>query len=326
MFSSLCACFIGFILDLIIGDPEWMFFHPIRLIGTMIAGGEKQLRKITKDTEKGQLAAGSILVVFVVCISFLVPFLILYVCTRINPVLKLAVESILCYFLFATKSLKTESMKVYHALKTGSIEESRKAVSMIVGRDTSVLDEEGVAKAAVETVAENTSDGIIAPMLFMIIGGAPLGYFYKAVNTMDSMIAYKNKKYLYFGRCAAKTDDLVNYIPARLSAVFLLAASFLIPKFDEKNAWKIYKRDRKKSESPNAAQTESVCAGALRVRLLGDAYYFGELHKKEYIGDDIEPVTPEKIVEVNQLMYAAVLIGMLVLCAIKFGILRLILF
>lgn len=320
MFSSLCACLIGFMLDLAIGDPNWMFFHPIRLIGKMIAGGEKLFRKIAGETEKGELMAGSMLVIFVSCISFSVPFLILCICTQIDSVLTLIVESILCYFLFATKSLKVESMKVYQALKKGDIEESRKAVSMIVGRDTTVLEEEGITKAAVETVAENTSDGVIAPMFFMIIGGAPLGYFYKAINTMDSMIGYKNKRYLYFGRFAAKTDDMVNYIPARLSAVFMLAASFLIPKFDGKNAWKIYKRDRKKSESPNAAQTESVCAGALKIRLLGDAYYFGELHKKEYIGDSIETVIPEKIVEVNKLLYATVGIGIIVLCAIKFGI------
>lgn len=319
MFSSLCACLTGFILDLFIGDPHWMFFHPIRLIGKMIAGGEKLFRRLFRDTESGQMAAGICLAVFVSCTSFIIPFLLLYVCMQ-DSVLTFIVESILCYFLFATKSLKDESMKVYKALKTGDIKESRKAVSMIVGRDTDVLDEEGIAKAAVETVAENTSDGIIAPMFFMIIGGAPLGYFYKAVNTMDSMIGYKNKAYLYFGRFAAKTDDMVNYIPARLSAMFMLAASFIIPKFSGKNAWKIYKRDRKKSASPNAAQTESVCAGALKIKLLGDAYYFGELHKKECIGEPIEEVTPEKIVEVNQLLYVTVGIGMIVLGAIKFGV------
>ena len=320
MFSSLCACLIGFVLDLAVGDPYWMFFHPIRLIGKMIAGGERMFRKLFGDTQSGQLAAGVCMVVSISSISFLVPFLILYICTQINPVLALVAESILCYFLFAVKSLKDESMKVYKALKTGDIKESRKAVSMIVGRDTNALEEEGVAKAAIETVAENTSDGIIAPMLFMIIGGAPLGYFYKAVNTMDSMIGYKNQTYLYFGRCAARTDDVVNYIPARISAIFMLAASFLFPKFNGKNAWKIYKRDRKKSESPNAAQTETVCAGALNIRLLGDAYYFGELHKKEYIGEPIEEVTPEKIVEVNKLLYATAGIGIIVLGVIKFGV------
>lgn len=325
MFSSLCACFIGFLLDLVMGDPHWMFFHPVRLIGKMIAGGERLLRKLFGNTENGQLLAGVILTIFVSCVSFWIPFFILSVCIQINPILALIVESILCYFLFATKSLKDESMKVYQALKKGDIIESRKAVSMIVGRDTDVLDEEGIAKAAVETVAENTSDGIIAPMFFMILGGAPLGYFYKAINTMDSMIGYKNNVYLYFGRTAARTDDVVNYIPARLSAMFMLAVSFIFPKLNGKNAWKIYKRDRKKSSSPNAAQTESVCAGALQIRLLGDAYYFGEIHKKEYIGEPIEKVTPEKIVEVNQLLYLTVGIGMIILCAIKFGVILLLL-
>lgn len=318
MLLSLYACIIGFCLDLFFGDPHWMWFHPIRLIGTLIAKGEKFLRKVCEDKPKRLMAAGAVLFLFVSGCSFFIPYGILRVCREIHPLLMLAIESVFCYFLYAAKSLKVESMSVYKALCSKDLEAARKAVSMIVGRDVNSLDEEGVAKAAVETVAENTSDGVIAPMLFMVLGGAPLGFFYKAINTMDSMIAYKNERYIFFGRFAARADDLANYIPARLSAFFMLAASYLMPKFHGKNALKIYLRDRKKSESPNSAQTEAVCAGALQVCLLGDAYYFGELHKKECIGDPIEPVTPEKILQANQLMYAATVIGLFVMVLLKF--------
>lgn len=320
MLMSLYACIIGFVLDLLLGDPYWMWFHPIRLIGHLIATLEKGLRKCFKKSKNGELVAGGILVLCVTGISFGVPFGVLYLCGKISPLLALIVESILCYFVFATRSLKVESMKVYHALQTGSLADARHAVSMIVGRDTDCLDETGVAKAAVETVAENTSDGIIAPMCFLMLGGAPLGYLYKSINTMDSMIGYKNETYRYFGRIAARLDDVANFIPARLSALLMLVASGLLPGFDGKNAWKIYKRDRKKSASPNASQTEAVCAGAMRIQILGDAYYFGTLHHKETIGDAIETVTPQKIIEVNRLLYGTAILGMLVFGMIKWEV------
>lgn len=317
MLGSLYGCIIGYVLDLIAGDPYWMVCHPARLIGTLIAKGEKVLRKIFPENSKGQFAAGLVLALFVIAISTGIPLGILYACYHIHFYAGVAVEGVLCYFLFATKSLKVESMKVYHALKKEDLPAARYAVSMIVGRDVERLNEEGVAKAAVETVAENTSDGIIAPLFYMILGGAPLGYFYKAVNTMDSMIGYKNEKYLYFGRFAARLDDVLNYIPARLSAGLMLCAAAIGPGFCGIEAWKIYKRDRKKSSSPNAAQTESVCAGALQVQLLGDAWYFGTLHKKDTIGEPKRPVTPERIVEVNRLLYLTVFLGMLFFCGIK---------
>ena len=317
MLGSLYGCIIGYVLDLIFGDPYWMVCHPARLIGTLIAKGEKVCRKCFPKSSKGQLVAGTVLALFVIFISTGIPVVLLYGCYRIHFYAGVAVEGILCYFLFATKSLKVESMKVYDALKKEDLQASRYAVSMIVGRDVDRLDEQGVAKAAVETVAENTSDGIVAPLFYMILGGAPLGYFYKAINTMDSMIGYKNDKYLYFGRFAARLDDVVNFIPARLSAGLMLLAATVMPKFSGKEAWNIYKRDRKKSASPNAAQTESVCAGALQIQLLGDAYYFGTLHKKDTIGEPKRPMTPERIVEVNQLLYVTVFLGMLLLCGIK---------
>ena len=222
----------------------------------------------------------------------------------LHPIIGIVVESILTFYIFATKSLKDESMKVYDRLKTGTLEEARKAVSMIVGRDTTFLDETGVAKAAIETVAENASDGVIAPMFYAAIGGPVLGYFYKAVNTMDSMIGYKNDKYMHFGRVAAKLDDVMNYVPARLSAWLMIIVAFLSGKaYSGKRAYFVYKRDRRKHASPNAAQTEAACAGALGIQLAGDAYYFGKLVKKEYLGDSIRAVEYEDIRRINVLMY-----------------------
>ena len=194
--------------------------------------------------------------------------------------------------------------KVYKALKKDDLEGARYAVSMIVGRDTQVLDATGVAKAAVETVAENTSDGVIAPLIYLAIGGPILGFMYKAINTMDSMVGYKNDKYMYFGRCAAKLDDVVNYIPARISALLMIAVSFLPGKaYDGKGAWRIWRRDRRKHASPNSAQTEAVCAGSLGVQLAGDASYFGKIVKKPTIGDAHRPVEYEDIKRANGLLY-----------------------
>lgn len=315
---TLYACLIGFLLDLIIGDPQWLY-HPIRLIGKLIEITEKALRKCLPDTKKGQLVGGVFLVIIVVGISTLVPFTIVKLSYSFCVAVGICVESILCYFLLATKSLKTESMKVYTQLVKGDLQESRKAISMIVGRDTERLDEKGIAKAAVETVAENTSDGVIAPLIFIMIGGAPLGFFYKAVNTLDSMVGYKNERYLYFGRFAAKVDDLVNLLPSRLAAICMILAAYVMG-MDGNNSVKIFKRDRYKHASPNSAQTEAVCAGALRIQLAGDAYYFGKLYPKEYIGDPLETVTPKKIVEANRLLY-----GTAVVAIILFSLVRVIL-
>lgn len=207
-------------------------------------------------------------------------------------------------------------MKVYRCLKYQTLEEARKAVSMIVGRDTQSLTETGVTKAAVETVAESTSDGIIAPMFYMAIGGVPLMFLYKAINTMDSMLGYKNEKYLYFGRCAAKLDDAANFIPARISGCLMVAAAFLCG-LDGKNAWKMFRRDRRNHASPNSAHTESAMAGALNVQLAGDAWYFGKLYKKPFIGDDIRPIECEDICRADRLMYGTAILGAAV-CTIIF--------
>ena len=207
-------------------------------------------------------------------------------------------------------------MKVYNALKEEGLEEGRKAVSMIVGRDTERLDEKGVVKAAVETIAENFSDGVAAPMFYMMLGGTLAGYFYKAVNTMDSMVGYKNEKYYYFGFAAAKLDDLANFIPARLSAFVMIAAAFLTG-LDGKNAWKIFWRDRFNHKSPNSAQTEAVCAGALRVQLAGNAYYFGKLYEKPTIGDDLRPVENRDIRRANRLMMGTAWLSLILALTVR---------
>lgn len=298
---------IGFILDIIIGDPYWLW-HPVRGIGKVIELSEKILIKVfsikegrENDTGK-KIIAGGIMAIAVIFVSVAVPFVILYLAEKINTYLKIVVECIMCYEMLAMKSLKIESMKVYNALKGGSVENARSAVSMIVGRDTKRLDEEGIIKAAVETVAENTSDGVIAPLIYMMLFGPLGGFFYKAVNTMDSMVGYKNDRYYYFGRVAAKLDDILNYIPSRISAIFMIIAAFIL-KMDYKNALYIFKRDRYNHASPNSAQTEAVCAGALSVQLAGDAYYFGKLYKKPTIGDYKRSVEAEDIKRVNYLLY-----------------------
>lgn len=312
---SLIAICIGFLLDLMIGDPHWMW-HPIRGIGWLISALEKTLRCIFPETDKGESAAGAMLVIITVSVSTAVPAFCLFLAYRWSTYAGIALESLMCFQLFAAKSLKTESMKVYRALENGSLEEGRKAVSMIVGRDTQSLDEKGIIRAAVETVAENTSDGIIAPLMYMAIGGAGLGFFYKAVNTMDSMVGYKNEKYINFGKAAAKLDDIMNFIPARLSAGLMILSAGL-KGYNTGNAVRIYRRDRSNHASPNSAHTEAVAAGALEIRLAGDAWYFGKLHSKQYIGDDIRPVEREDIRRANSLLYATAVLGLAFFIAAK---------
>lgn len=304
------AFILGFFLDLLVGDPCWLP-HPIRLIGSLISGLEQRLLKASeKRNNKSEWKKGVLLVVMVLIITGCVSALILVGAYYVHPGFGVLIESIMTFQILATKSLRVESMKVYKCLKQESLEAARKAVSMIVGRDTAALDEVGVARAAIETVAENTSDGVIAPMLYTALGGPVLGFLYKAVNTMDSMIGYKNDKYLYFGRAAAKLDDIVNYIPARISAYLMILAAFMSGKrFDGRNAFKIYKRDNRKHASPNSAQTEAVCAGALGIQLAGAASYFGKIVKKPYIGDACRKVEAEDIKRANHLMYFTAWLG-----------------
>lgn len=319
MMISLMACIAGFLLDFLFGDPVWLY-HPVRVIGNFISFGEKTLRRLFPKTPGGELAAGTVLWFLTAGLSFLIPSAVLLGAQMIHPALRFLVESFWCYQILAARCLVKESGKVYDRLKENDLPGARKAVSMIVGRDTENLTYEGVTKAAVETVAENTSDGVTAPLLFLLLGGAPLGFLYKAVNTMDSMLGYKNEKYLYFGRFPARMDDVFNYIPSRITALLMITAAFLTG-MDGKNAWRIYLRDRRKHASPNAAQTEAVCAGALRIRLAGDAVYFGKLYKKEYLGDDLRPIEAEDIRRAGKLMYVTAVLMLVVFGAVKAAIL-----
>ena len=311
MMWSLWALILGFIIDFILGDPH-SIPHPVVGIGKLISAMEKILRCLFPKTVWGENVAGGVLWLIVATLSVAVPAVLLMFCHGISPWLRLAAESLMCWQILATKSLRDESMKVCDALQTGDLERSRYAVSMIVGRDTARLDEAGVTRAAVETVAENTSDGVVAPLLFLAIGGAPLGFFYKAVNTMDSMLGYVEPPYQNIGFVPAKMDDVMNYLPARISALLMLAAGWVL-RMDVKNGWKVFRRDRFNHASPNSAQTESVCAGLLRVRLAGDAWYHGVLHKKKYIGDDLRAIAHEDIPHTCRLLYVTAVLS-LMLC------------
>ncbi|MCD8181260.1 MAG: adenosylcobinamide-phosphate synthase CbiB [Firmicutes bacterium] len=309
------ALSIGFLLDCIFGDPNFKL-HPIRLMGKLIELSERLMRKIFPKTPRGEFVGGIFMAALVLIVCGGVPFAILFFAYRYNLFLGVIIEAVMCYFMLAAKSLKDASMSVYAPLIRGDIEEARKKVSMIVGRDTDGLDETGITKAAVETVAENTCDGVIAPLIYMAVGGGVLGCMYKAVNTMDSMVGYKNEKYINFGKAAAKIDDILNFIPARISARLMLIAARIVG-LDSKNASMIYKRDSRNHASPNSAQTESVMAGALRIRLGGDAYYFGELYKKPFIGDDIRDTQYIDIKNANRLMYWTAVMAFVICMAIK---------
>ena len=309
------AFFAGFVLDAILGDP-YSFPHPVKMMGKLISKLEMRylgpkgeaLSGEEAEREKRRNLGGQTVLIVILC-TVVVTEVLLIGAYLIHPIAGCAVEAIMTYQALAAKCLVVESMKVYRALKTGSIEEARKAVSMIVGRDTENLDEAGVTRAAVETVAENASDGVIAPMLYLAIGGPILGFAYKAINTMDSMIGYKNERYLDFGRAAAKWDDVVNFLPSRISAwLMILVCPFLGEAYIASEARRIYFRDRKKHSSPNSAQTESACAGALGIKLGGDASYFGKVVSKPELGDGRRKIAAEDIPRTNRLTYGAAIL------------------
>lgn len=303
-------------MDLIFGDPHWLP-HPICLIGNMIGFLERNLRKLLAPNPTALLAGGALMVIIVLVVSFAVPYYILQLAETVSPWLRFGLETIMFYQIFATKCLRDESMKVFTALDNNDLADARVKLSWIVGRDTKNLSAEEVTKGAVETVAENTADGIIAPMLYMFLGGAPLAFLYKGINTMDSMVGYKNDKYLYFGRCAAKLDDLANLIPARIAGLVMIIAAFLVG-LNGPGAWKIFWRDRYHHLSPNSAMTESVTAGALNIQLGGDHYYFGKLVHKETIGDDIRPVCPQDIMQANRLLYMTAVVSLILFATADF--------
>ena len=295
------VCIIGFLTDCIFGDPLWIP-HPVRLIGWWISTFEKLMRRVLPKTPAGERIAGTVMAFLVLLITGIVSAFVLWGFTKINYRLGFIVACIISWQVVAAKCLKTEAMKVQRLLEKNNLEAARRQVSMLVGRDTENLDSAQIVKAAIETVAENTSDGVVAPLFWLMVCGPVGGLLYKAVNTMDSMVGYKNERYRYFGSFSAKLDDLVNYIPARLTALFMIAAAFIL-KLDGKSAWIIWKRDRRKHSSPNSAQTEAVCAGALNVQLAGNASYFGEIYEKPYIGDPIRTVEAQDIRKSCNLMY-----------------------
>ena len=292
----------GFVLDALFADPAWLP-HPVVYMGKAISKLEKFLRPRLPQTPQGELLGGAIVAFCLPVGTFLLTGLVCWGTAQLHPLLGLAVQMFWCAQALAARGLVQESTNVYKELKKPDLPGARKAVSRIVGRDTAQLTAEGVTKAAVETVAENASDGVIAPLLYMLLGGAPLALTYKAINTMDSMLGYKNEKYLYFGRVPAKLDDVANYIPSRLAGLLWVAAAALTGN-SAKGAWKIWRRDRRRHASPNSAQTESACAGALGVQLAGPAYYFGQYYPKLTIGDALRPIEPEDILRANQMMYA----------------------
>ena len=292
----------GFVLDALFGDPAWLP-HPVVYMGKAISKLEAFLRPRLPKTPQGELLGGAVTAFCLPVGTFLLTGLVCRGAARLHPLLGLAVQMFWCGQALAARGLVQESTNVYKELKKPDLPGARKAVSRIVGRDTAELTAEGVTKAAVETVAENASDGVIAPLLYMLIGGAPLALTYKAINTMDSMLGYKNEKYLYFGRVPAKLDDVANYIPSRLAALLWVAAAAFTGN-DAKGAWRIWRRDRRRHASPNSAQTESACAGALGVQLAGPAYYFGQYYPKLTIGEALRPIEPEDILRANRMMYA----------------------
>ena len=307
-YGRLEALVAGFVLDALLGDPHGLP-HPVRAIGKLISFEEGILRKAFPDTPESLRLAGAVMAADVVETTVVTTLLLRFVAGKVDPRLRFAVDAILCYYLLAARSLRDESTKVQHALEEGTLDDARTAVSMIVGRDTNSLDEAGVARAAVETVAENASDGVIAPLCAYAVGGVVGMAAYKAVNTMDSMVGYKNERYHDFGWAAAKLDDIVNYIPARLTGLLMCAAAPLAG-FDAKGAWRSFVRDHAKSSSPNAGHSEAACAGALGVQLGGGSSYGGEYVDKPVINEGGRAAKPQDIARANRLMYAAAGVGL----------------
>ncbi len=313
--KSLLLIFSIIVLDLFIGDLE-MFPHPVRIFGRIIVEAEDWLRSRFSLTPEGEFRAGLILAIALPALTFISTGLIMLLLYEYCLPLAVILQIFWGWQSIAIKDMIHESNGVHAKVMGGDLSGARAAVGRIVGRDTRDLGFDGVIKATVETVAESFSDGYFAPLFYFAIGGAPLSLTYKAINTMDSMIGYRNKQYEYFGKAAAKLDDVANYIPSRISAFLLLGAAGILG-YDEKNAYRIWLRDRKNSPSPNSGQTESVMAGALHVRLLGPAYYFGEYHDKPYIGEDIRPVEAYDIKRANNMFVVGALIGMIIAVIIR---------
>ena len=302
-FESFWALAAGCVLDLLIGDPHG-FPHIVTGMGHLISWLESRLRPLFPAEKKGELAAGALLTLITAAVCTALPALLLRAFYRLNSAFGFAAECFLCCQLLAARSLRDESLKVARDLESGDMDKARRDLSMIVGRETKNLDEAGIIRAAVETVAENTADGVVAPLLWTGLFGTAGGCFCKAVSTMDSMIAYKNKKYLWFGACAARLDDAVCFIPARLAGLLMVLTAPLCG-LDGRNAWKIFRRERLKHASPNAAHTEAACAGALDIQINGPAVYEGRVENKPFVGDPLRPVEIADIRRAHRLLFAS---------------------
>ena len=298
---------IGFLLDLIIGDPQNPI-HPIRLIGSLCSKLESLFRRILRESLK---LAGLLTWISVILIVFLVSEFIVKVSFRINFIIGIIISGIMFYFTISTKALKVEGLKVIKFLLKEDIEGARKQLSYIVGRDTKSLDKEGILRAVVETIAENMSDGVVAPILYAGLFGVPFAFVYKAVNTMDSMFGYKNDKYKDFGFFPAKLDDVFNFIPARVTGYLIVVASYIL-KMDYKNSYKIYERDKNNHSSPNSAHPEAAVAGALGLRLGGANYYFGKLVDKPTIGDELKKIEINDVYNTNKILYLVAFLSYLI--------------
>jgi len=315
---TLYALLIGCALDILFGDPVG-FPHIIVGIGKLVSLFEKLLRRALPETPRGELLGGALLVILTLAASVLPVRAALYLLGLWHPLARLVLEALICWQCLAARCLADAGYKVYRELVKPDLPAARREVGYIVGHDTSALDESGISRAAVETIAENTSDGVLAPLIYMAIGGGVLGVLYKAVNTMDSMVGYKNDRYLYFGRAAARLDDVFNFIPARITGLLMIPAS-LIVRLDARGALRVFLRDRKNHPSPNSAQTESAVAGALGVQLGGSNVYFGKLVQKPTIGDASRPIEAADILRAMSLMYCTSALGLALCTLIRGGI------
>jgi len=309
------SIYAAFLLDFLAGDPP-SIPHPVRFMGSYISFFDRHANR-PEMSQAARLAAGALLLVTTAGLSYLITWYLLKLAWWVNPYLYHIVNILLLYTCIAARCLSDEGMKIYRALEKGDIEKSRGLLSMIVGRDTGHLDESGVTRGAVETVAENTSDGVIAPLFYMFLGGAPLAMAYKAVNTLDSMVGYKNERYMHFGRASARFDDVANYIPARITGLFMVAAAMLL-KLDFRRSLEILIRDSRNHSSPNSGFPEAAAAGALGVQLGGTNLYFGRPVEKPVIGDSRRPLEGRNIKSAIGLMYASSMLALAIFSILFF--------
>lgn len=306
MISSMITAVTAFLIDAFIGDPRSKF-HPVVLIGNLISFLEKIFRKDSDGYIK-KICKGGVLVTLVLVISYGAGVLIFILANWSGSLtVKIFIEALTLSFMISPRSLADAGREIYFLLDAENIIQARKKVGWIVGRDTDYLNEAEIVRATIETVSENTVDGIISPLFYFAVGGLPLAIAYRAVNTMDSMLGYKNEKYLYFGRVAARLDDVANFIPARITAFLFIAAAFIL-NLDYKNAFNMMKRDAMKHPSPNGGFAEATVAGALQIQLGGINSYFGVPHFRAYMGDPIKILEPEHILGAIRLMYTATII------------------